>query len=89
NQFFAVGIDADPCPKVERGACCFANGECWENVGPVHCDSNRGLWIGDGTVCDDCNLGGPDDCPTDTNDDGVVNVDDLLHVIATFGNVCP
>lgn len=89
NQFFSLGIDADACPEVLIGACCFANGECWQDVGPENCDLNRGLWIGEGTLCEDCNLGGPNDCPTDSNGDGVTNVDDLLDVIGHFNEVCP
>ena len=90
NQFFTIGVDADPCPESQLGACCFANGECWEGVGPVHCDANRGLWIGEDTLCEDCSLGGDDEtCPTDTNGDGVTNVDDLLEVIGAFNEVCP
>ena len=89
NQFFSLGIDADACPEVLIGACCFANGECWQDVGPENCDLNRGLWIGEGTLCEDCNLGGPNDCPTDSNGDGITNVDDLLDVIGHFNEVCP
>ena len=28
-------------------------------------------------------------CPTDTNADGIVDVDDLIAVILTWGMVCP
>ncbi len=31
----------------------------------------------------------PDPCPTDTNDDGVTNVLDLIDVLLQFGQACP
>ena len=34
------------------------------------------------------NEGGGDDCPSDVNDDGTVNVDDLLQLLGEFGNDC-
>ena len=90
NQFGTVGTVGDPCTPPMLGACCFANGECWENLHDADCFAARGLWMGDGTTCDDCDLGGgTDTCPTDTDDNGVIDVNDLLNVIATFNQVCP
>lgn len=90
DQYFESTDVADPCVGAPVGACCFANGECWEGVSTLHCDGNRGLHMGDGTGCVDCDLGGgPDDCPSDVDDDGSVNVDDLLQIISDFGSVCP
>ncbi len=31
----------------------------------------------------------PDPCPTDTNDDGVTNVLDLIDLLLVFGQTCP
>ena len=31
----------------------------------------------------------PDPCPTDTNDDGVTNVLDLIQLLLAFGQACP
>ncbi len=31
----------------------------------------------------------PDPCPTDTNDDGVTNVLDLIELLLAFGTACP
>ena len=88
DQFMKVGVAATPCPEILLGACCFANGECWETMQQQLCFDARGHWMDDGTTCDDCNLGG-DDCPTDANGDDVIDVNDLLKVISEFGNVCP
>jgi hypothetical protein len=90
DQLFQVGVGAAPCPEFFLGACCFANGECWESLQAEDCDNARGLWMGEDTTCDDCDLGGgTDTCPTDTDGNGVVDVNDLLNVIATFNQVCP
>lgn len=90
DQFFQVGVEASPCPDIYMGACCFANGECWEGLQAEDCDNARGLWMGTDTTCDDCDLGGGgNDCPTDTTGDGTTNVDDLLEVISHFNEVCP
>lgn len=89
DQFFKIGVAAAPCPDIVLGACCFANGECWEGMQAEQCFEARGLWMDFGTTCADCDLGGGDTCPTDANGDGVINVDDLLEVIGHFNEVCP
>ena len=89
NQYFSIGDIAEPCIPATVGGCCFANGECWEGVTADHCDTNRGLWIGETMTCADCDLGGGNNCPTDTTGDGETNVDDLLDVISHFNEVCP
>jgi len=89
NQYFAIGDVADSCIPAVVGACCFANGECWEGVTDEHCDTNRGLWIGEDMTCVDCNLGGGNDCPTDVDGSGTTDVNDLLELIGNFGAVCP
>ena len=89
NQYFTIGDVADSCIPAVIGACCFANGECWEGVTDEHCDTNRGLWIGEDMTCADCNLGGSNDCPTDVDGSGTTDVNDLLELIGNFGAVCP
>ncbi|MEE2906968.1 MAG: hypothetical protein VX527_03955, partial [Planctomycetota bacterium] len=43
-------------------------------------------WGGAGSTCDDSDACDPEkDCLGDTNDDGVVNVDDILQVLANYG----
>ena len=88
-QYFSLGDVAGPCIPAITGACCFANGECWEGVTAEHCDGNRGLWIGEDSICEDCNLGGGNPCPTDVNGSGTTDVNDLLELIGAFGAVCP
>ena len=89
-QYFSLGDEDDgPCIPAITGACCFANGECWEGITDEHCDTDRGLWIGEDTTCVECDLGGGNDCPTDIDGSGTTDVDDLLQVIGNFGNVCP
>ncbi|MCP4838988.1 MAG: hypothetical protein GY894_06470 [Planctomycetes bacterium] len=88
-QYFSIGDETKSCIPAITGACCFANGECWEGVTAEHCDASRGLWIGEDSICEECDLGGGNDCPTDIDDSGTTGVDDLLLLIGNFGNVCP
>jgi hypothetical protein len=88
-QYFALGDVAESCIPAITGACCFANGECWESVTTEHCNDNRGLWIGEDSICEDCNLGGGNPCPTDIDSSGTTDVNDLLEIIGAFGSVCP
>ncbi|MDP7008171.1 MAG: hypothetical protein QGI78_01215 [Phycisphaerales bacterium] len=48
------------------------------------CTALGGTWLGEGGVCDDC----PASCAGDINSDGVVNIHDLLNMIASWG-ACP
>jgi len=90
DQFVVMGADAAPCVPPATGNCCFANGECWDGVTYDHCDSSRGLWTENATCADGCDLGGGgDDCPTDVDNSGATDVDDLLILIGNFGNPCP
>lgn len=88
-QYFAVGDVGESCVALPTGACCFANGECWEGLTDENCFSSRGAWGGEGSVCADCNLGGGNDCPSDVNGDGTVDVADILELIGAWGMVCP
>jgi len=90
NQFVEMGADAAPCVPPATGNCCFANGECWDGVTYENCDTNRGLWTENAMCADGCDLGGgSDDCPTDVDNSGATDVDDLLILIGNFGNPCP
>ena len=73
---------AETCPPT--GACC-TNGECVIAL-EEDCLTFHGSWNGIGSTCyeRDCTPG----CTGDVNVDGLVNVLDLLEVIAVWGT-CP
>jgi len=72
------------CP-LPTGACCFGTGFCLE-LTEAEC-SQGGAWAGAGTTCEDADENGiadaceGDKCPTDWNDDGVVNSTDVSSFI--------
>lgn len=71
-----------PTPSI--GACCIGtNGTC-VHIYESNCDNGGGTWLGPDTLCSD---GGcdPNNCPTDINGDGQVNVTDLLSLIDSWG----
>ncbi|MEE2908229.1 MAG: hypothetical protein VX527_10425, partial [Planctomycetota bacterium] len=81
--------DATTCDLVEcpepQGWCCTDADDCFE-LSEVTCDAFGGTWGGAGSTCDDSDACDPEkDCLGDTNDDGVVNVDDILQVLANYG----
>ena len=61
------------------GACCVGTG-CAQ-VSQATCDLLQGHWLGVGGDCASC----PPPCEGDVNSDGVVNVDDLMAVIGSWG----
>ena len=65
------------------GACC-VNGQCLL-VSVEQCETASGLYYGDGAVCDtiECEY-----CPADLDNDGDVDVGDILILIAAWGS-CP
>ncbi len=76
------------------GACCLPSGTCNVMVEST-CTGFGGIWRGSGTNCADFNGNGIADtcevigvCKWDHNGDGVVNVPDLLELLANWGP-CP
>ncbi|MDG2200438.1 MAG: hypothetical protein P8K80_04585 [Phycisphaerales bacterium] len=77
-------IDEDCSIPPATGACCVASG-CVE-VTMAECFAAPGIYAGDDTACDGTEC--PGSCYGDVNEDGSVNVNDLLIVIAAWGP-CP
>ena len=48
------------------------------------CTGMGGTWLGEGASCDDC----PASCMGDTDGNGVVNIEDLLNMLGSWG-ACP
>jgi hypothetical protein len=65
------------------GACCVGTSICLD-IFESNCNAGGGTWQGPGTSCanGDCD---PNSCPADINGDSVVNVTDLLMVVAQWG----
>jgi len=74
-----VGDNEDTAP---RGPCCVGTG-CM-TITQARCDEGSGTWLGEGGSCDDC----PASCSGDTNGDGVVDIEDLLNMMGSWG-ACP
>ena len=72
---------ADECPDSE-GACCVTSG-CTA-LYETQCAEMGGTWLGDDASCDDC----PATCAGDTDGNGVVNIEDLLNMLGSWG-ACP
>ena len=64
------------------GACCVSSG-CVANSND-DCTALGGTWLGEGGSCDDC----PASCMGDTDGNGVVNIEDLLNMLGSWG-ACP
>ncbi|MHC5007076.1 MAG: hypothetical protein ACYTGF_06930, partial [Planctomycetota bacterium] len=75
----------------EVGACCLADSTCQE-LREADCTDAGGQWKGAESICGDFDQDGTDDacesCRSDTNGDGVVNVQDFLNLLADWGD-CP
>lgn len=87
NQSFAADATAAPCPTV-LGTCCVTSGEevSCQTVPASVCSFYGGEYGGDGTDCvNDDNCVPPVQCASDINDDGRVDVGDLLQVIGDWG----
>ena len=70
-------------PLFSSGACCVSSG-CVALTSD-DCTALGGNWLGEGSSCDDC----PASCSGDTNNDGVIDIEDLLNMLSNFGAVCP
>jgi len=77
-----VGDNED---SAAHGACCVSTG-CYQTTA-VACDGLGGTWLDEGGSCDDCEAP-PTTCAADLNGDGIVKVQDLLILIASWG-ACP
>ena len=85
NQYASMGDEATECPTYNYGACCL--GEVCQILDADNCTAGGGTYLGNDTTCDD-NPCLPPDCPSDVNDDGIVDVNDLLELLSNFGNPC-
>ncbi|MEE2906489.1 MAG: S8 family serine peptidase, partial [Planctomycetota bacterium] len=78
------------CVPAATGACCL-DGAC-SVVTEEECDDSGGVYMGDAVPCDPdmCSCDGDlGPCPEDITGDGLVNVLDLLAVIAAWGDSGP
>jgi hypothetical protein len=70
---------SDTCSTV-TGACCY-DGLCF-SISEANCNAVGGTWVNEtcsrDTAC-------PTPCQHDSNNDGHVNIQDLLHLLNTFG----
>ncbi|MCH2133658.1 MAG: right-handed parallel beta-helix repeat-containing protein [Phycisphaerales bacterium] len=74
------------CPLA--GACCTGNGTiCVSESSQLDCLVYGGTWIGEGVSCENAGCQAP--CLGDADGDGVVDVNDILLVIARFNVACP
>ena len=87
GQWVPDGTSCFDCPLIveSNGACCVA-GLCVE-VSEQECEDLDGIFSGDGVAClySECVIS----CFGDATYDGVVDVNDILLVIARFGVTCP
>jgi hypothetical protein len=68
-------------PPPQTGACCLT--EACIQVTQGDCSKFAGTYQGDGTLCEKVVCTPP--CPADIDDDGFINVNDLLEVIGQWG----
>ena len=79
-----IAVNVSTCSsKVTVGACCLPQGGCAQ-LTEYDCAAVGGTYFGDETECElaEC----PTVCSSDTNADGVVDVTDLLNVLAAWGS---
>ena len=96
-----ASIEPSPCPSLDAGCfgctyveACNFNDEAAADDGSCDFSCFDGsMSCGEGTVWDpligQCIAGPVSDCPSDINDDGVVNTADLLWFLAQFDIQCP
>ena len=76
------------CPTYSIGACCLGASICTP-LDQDNCESGGGTFLGENVSCTDANgenICAPPSCPEDVTGDGKVNVDDLLALLAAYGN---
>lgn len=76
-----VLLSSDP-PSLSA-ACCVSSG-CVALTSD-DCTAMGGNWLGANAACDAC----PASCSGDTNNDGVIDIEDLLNMLSNYGAVCP
>lgn len=96
-----ASIEPNPCPSLDAGCfgctyveACNFNDEAAADDGSCDFSCFDGsMSCGEGTVWDpligQCIAGPVSDCPSDINEDGVVNTADLLWFLAQFDIQCP
>lgn len=82
--------DGTSCDSVEcpapQGWCCPDTSDCFE-FDEETCLLFGGTWGGAGSTCSDSDVCDPSDpCPGDLDNDGVVEVDDILEVLSNYGS---
>ena len=76
-------ILASSDPPSPSAACCVSSG-CVA-LSSDDCTAMGGNWLGEDVSCDDC----PASCSGDTNNDGAIDIEDLLNMLSNFGSLCP
>jgi hypothetical protein len=86
GTFYGVGstcdADATDCAPYPEGACCLEDGDCIESSS-LDCYFNGGEEFLEGESCSSAVCA---ECLADFESDGVINVSDLLVVIASWNN---
>ena len=85
DQFARMGDIAKACPEYNYGACCL--GDVCVVTSEDNCNAGSGDFLGVDSECQEETCL-PPDCATDINDDGTTNVDDLLELLANYGQPC-
>jgi hypothetical protein len=75
----------DECQGLPVGGCCLSHGVCAKTT-ESDCEDAEGEWAGEEIFCDAAPC--TEECPSDLDGDGEVNVTDLLEMFAAWGT-CP
>ena len=89
-QYAVQGELVDDCPTYSVGACCLGDTIC-TTLDQANCESGGGVFLGENVSCSDENgenACAPPTCAEDINSDGAVDVNDLLALLAAYGNPC-
>ena len=85
NSIYDVGVTiygSNAAPVEPTGACCVSSG-CFVGT-EAQCTESGSTWLGEDGSCDDC----PESCAGDTNSDGVIDIEDLLNMLGSWGASC-